>query len=144
MRRISRSGDWGMIWLFVCFVLLYWRQYRRTLELCLFALLLTTVLSEGLLKRIFRRPRPYVTHGPVHMSIPLPTSFSFPSGHMASSVACARILISINLWIGIPAFIYAGLMGVSRVYLKAHYVTDVVAGGVIGLLCAEFVRWYFR
>ena len=144
MRLISRSGDWGMIWLAACLVLLCWPQNRRTSELCMFALLFTTVLGEGILKRVFRRPRPFVTLGPVNLAIPLPTGFSFPSGHTASSVACAAILSTLNPWMAWLAFSYAGLMGLSRVYLKAHYVTDVIAGGIIGIVCAEAVRWFFR
>lgn len=144
MRKVSRSGDWGMIWLTACLLLLCWPQNRRTAELCMIALLFTTVLGEGILKRVFRRPRPYVTHGPVIMTIPVPTSFSFPSGHMASSIACARILALLSPWIAVLTYSYAMLMGVSRVYLKTHYVSDVVAGGVIGLICANAVLWMFR
>ena len=144
MRMISRSGDWGMIWLFTCLVMLCWPQNRRIIELCMIALLITTVLGEGVLKHIFRRPRPHVTLGPVKLTIPAPTSFSFPSGHTASSVACATILASLSPWVALTAFGYALLMGISRVYLKAHYVTDVIAGGIIGVICAAAVRWYFR
>ena len=144
MRFVSRSGDLGMIWLLACFILMCFPAYRRTVELCLITLLFTTLLGEGILKHIFRRPRPFITHGPVKMGIPAPTSFSFPSGHTASSVACARILAMVSPWVALCAFCYAGLMGFSRVYLKAHYVTDVIAGGIIGLICAEAVRWFFR
>ncbi|MCL2121023.1 MAG: phosphatase PAP2 family protein [Clostridiales bacterium] len=144
MRLISRSGDWGVVWLCTCLVMLIWPQNRRTIELCMIALLITTVLGEGILKRVFRRPRPYVTHGPITLSIPKPNSFSFPSGHTASSIACARILASLHPLAAWAAFGYAGLMGISRVYLKAHYVSDVLAGGLIGLACAEAVRWFFR
>ena len=143
MHFVSRSGDWGMIWLFACLILRFIPPYRRPAELCLIALLFTTVLGEGILKRIFRRPRPFVTHGPVKLNIPIPSGFSFPSGHTASSVACARILAMTNPWIACAAFFYAGMMGFSRVYLRTHYVTDVVAGGIIGLACAQAVRWYF-
>ena len=144
MSFVSRSGDWGMIWLLACLMLYAYQPYRRAVELCLITLLFTTVLGEGILKRVFRRQRPFVTHGPVKMNIPIPRGFSFPSGHTASSVACARILAMTNPWIACCAFFYAGMMGFSRVYLKTHYVTDVVAGGLIGLICAQAVRWYFR
>ena len=144
MRRVSRSGDWGMIWVVVCLVLLCWRQYRRTVELCMIALLFTTVLGEGILKRVFKRPRPYITHGPVKMSVPAPSSFSFPSGHTASSVACACVLALLSPWAAFCAYAYALLMGFSRVYLKTHYVSDVIAGALVGLVCANTVLWLFR
>ncbi|MDR0469097.1 MAG: phosphatase PAP2 family protein [Peptococcaceae bacterium] len=144
MRFISRSGNFGIIWLFACLCLMSVPENRRIVELCLITLLFTTVLGEGILKHIFRRPRPFITHGPVKMAVPAPTSFSFPSGHTASSVACARILSMINPVVAVIACAYAFLMGCSRVYLKTHYVTDVIAGGLIGLICAEAVKWFFK
>ena len=144
MRFVSRSGDLGVIWLLACFMLMGFTGYRRIVELCLITLLFTTLLGEGILKHIIRRPRPFVTHGPVQMAVPAPTSFSFPSGHTASSIACARILAMVNPWVACTVYLYACLMGFSRVYLKVHYVTDVIAGGFIGLICAEAVKWFFR
>jgi undecaprenyl-diphosphatase len=76
------------------------------------------------------------------MTIPAPASFSFPSGHTASSMACARILALLGPWAALPAYAYALLMGCSRVYLRVHYVSDVVAGGLVGLLCGEITRRY--
>ena len=141
---VSRSGDLGVIWFCVCIVLLFLPGNRRIIELCMITLLLTTIFSEGVLKKVIRRQRPHITHGLEALSIRMPTSFSFPSGHTASAVACARILAAIGLQAAIPAYGYALLMAVSRVYLKVHYVTDVIAGGVLGYACSEAVRWYFR
>ena len=143
MRFISRSGDWGVVWLLACLVLLIKPANRRTVELCLITLLFTTVLGEHVLKRLFRRQRPFVTHGPVKLSIRTPSGFSFPSGHTAASVACARTLSSVSPLVACLAYGYAFLMGVSRVYVKAHYLTDVIAGGLIGLACSQAVLWYF-
>jgi membrane-associated phospholipid phosphatase len=50
----------------------------------------------------------------------------------------------INPVVAVIACAYAFLMGCSRVYLKTHYVTDVIAGGLIGLICAEAVKWFFK
>ena len=143
MRIFSISGHWGFAWLLLCMAMLFRPQYRQVAWLCLAALLLTTVLVEGVIKRIIRRPRPYITHGPVDIAPPLPRSTSFPSGHTASSMACARILATIDPWVGFAVFVYAALIGFSRIYLRTHYVSDVLAGGVIGLLCAEAARWGF-
>ena len=125
-------------------MLRFWPQNRRVSELCMITLLFTTVLGEGVLKRVFRRPRPFITHGPANLAIPVPNGFSFPSGHTASSMACARILAPIHPLVAVTVYCYAGLMAVSRIYLKVHYVTDVVAGGVIGIVCAEVIRWCFK
>jgi len=93
MKRVSRSGNGGAFWLLISAVLLLFESTRQTGGQCIWALLVTTAIGEGLLKHIFRRPRPFVTHGPIHLVIPMPTGFSFPSGHMASSVAAALIFV---------------------------------------------------
>ena len=112
--------------------LLAWR--RRWIQLTAFSL--TIVTSEaciGPLKSLIDRPRP-----------PAPLvdtgSASFPSGHaIAAAVSAAGIVIAL-----IPPGrerlkweIYAGLitfvMAMSRVYLGVHWLSDVVAGSLIGL-----------
>lgn len=67
------------------------------------------------------------------------TTYSFPSGHAASSSALAICIVAI-LWRTkwrIPALIIApiivGLIGFSRMYLGVHYLTDVVAGWMLSI-----------
>jgi undecaprenyl-diphosphatase len=140
MWLVSRSGDLGMIWLCISALLLFWPATRIVGGICVATLLATTCLGEFLLKQIFRRPRPYVTYGPVKLTIPMPSGFSFPSGHTASAMAAARVLATLGPWMAAAAYFYAVLMGLSRIYLKAHYVTDVVAGGAMGFICGGIIR----
>ena len=67
------------------------------------------------------------------------TTFSFPSGHAAGSSALA-VCIIVLLWRTkwrIPALViaplYIALIGFSRMYLGVHYLTDVVAGWIVGI-----------
>ncbi|RYF27698.1 MAG: phosphatase PAP2 family protein, partial [Chloroflexi bacterium] len=67
------------------------------------------------------------------------TSFSFPSGHSAGSSALAVCIIAL-LWRTkwrVPALIiaplYIVLIGFSRMYLGVHYLTDVIAGWIVGI-----------
>ncbi|HCP14265.1 MAG TPA: phosphatase PAP2 family protein [Peptococcaceae bacterium] len=143
MKRVSRSGNGGAFWLLISAVLLLFESTRQTGGQCIWALLVTTAIGEGLLKHIFRRPRPFVTHGPIHLVIPMPTGFSFPSGHMASSVAAALILSQMGPVPALLATFYATLMGISRIYLKAHYLTDVVVGAVVGFFCGKLSMWLY-
>jgi undecaprenyl-diphosphatase len=67
------------------------------------------------------------------------TTYSFPSGHAAGSSALAVCIVAL-LWrtkCRIPALIiaplYIVLIGFSRMYLGVHYLTDIVAGWIVGI-----------
>lgn len=64
------------------------------------------------------------------------TSFSFPSGHTSSAFAACAAILFINRKIGIPAMVFAALMGFSRIYVEVHYCTDVLGGALVGIIYA--------
>lgn len=64
------------------------------------------------------------------------TSFSFPSGHTSSAFAACAAILFLNRKIGIPAMVFAALMGFSRIYVEVHYCTDVIGGAIVGIVYA--------
>jgi membrane-associated phospholipid phosphatase len=58
---------------------------------------------------------------------------SFPSGHTTFAFTQAVIYSHHNPKIKIPMFIYATVVGFSRIYLAKHYPTDVLGGAAIGI-----------
>ena len=72
-------------------------------------------------------------------------SLSFPSGHTSSAFtfALAITMVLKNKWVGIGSFVFAFLMGISRIYVGVHYPTDVIAGAFVGLLYAVIGYFIF-
>jgi membrane-associated phospholipid phosphatase len=68
---------------------------------------------------------------------------SFPSGHAQTAFTLATALTILFPRWGIPLFIIAGAVAISRVILTAHYLSDVIAGAGIGILLTMAIKYFF-
>jgi undecaprenyl-diphosphatase len=82
------------------------------------------------LKRRLRRPRPALYEGRLLAF----DQFSFPSGHAMNAFALGAILTLAWPQVAVPVLLVAGSIGASRVVLGFHFLSDVLAGAVLGLL----------
>jgi undecaprenyl-diphosphatase len=89
-----------------------------------------------ILKQKIKRHRPCEVLSGVHQRISPSDRFSFPSGHTAAAFVIATLIAHFFPILTVPVSIWAMLVGVSRIYLGVHYPTDIIAGLVIGILCA--------
>lgn len=146
MRFISKLGNDGMIWIVIGVLFLLMglkkRDWVRNGLLLLFSLLADLLLCNMLLKPLFDRTRPYYVLGYEPLIAPVGDP-SFPSGHTAVSFAAATAIYAINKKWGIAAYIFAAVMGFSRLYLGVHFPLDVLGGAVVGVVAAKLVLVVF-
>ena len=129
-------GNLGFIWILTGLILVLTPAHRRNGLILLLALLAGAVLGEGILKPLVMRPRPFTRLPELALKIPPPSTWSFPSGHTTSSVAAAVVLGTLYPRWKWPVALVAGMIALSRLYLTVHYPSDILAGGLLGFLCA--------
>ena len=77
--------------------------------------------------------------------VPLNRKFSFPSGHTSAGFAYFFFIALIASKRRV-SFLFLGLamlIGISRVFLAQHFVTDVIAGSILGVLIASVVHYFW-
>jgi undecaprenyl-diphosphatase len=137
---LSYIGSFGAVWLVIAAVVAFYLRRPTALPLTFLAVLLGDGLSSGL-KFTFDRVRPSDRYHEPDTLLPVAHTPSFPSGHAATSFACAATLaryVSRRATVGL--FSLAVLISWSRVYVGAHYPLDVLAGAVLGLVIATALR----
>ncbi len=127
---LSWIGTLGAVWLAIAVVLaLLWRRPSIVAAVLAADAVADLLATAG--KALVHRHRPFETQlGPAS------STHSFPSGHTATSFACATVLSVFAPRLRVPLFLLATLIGLSRIYNGMHYPTDVLAGAVLGLLTA--------
>jgi undecaprenyl-diphosphatase len=118
-------------WLFLL-VIFYFVEKNKWYVIKILTISLSTLLLMLSMKFFFNRPRPLI---PLLKEVP---GLSFPSGHAFMSFVFYGVLIYIvylevkNKWLKGFIFILLSLLifsiGLSRVYLRVHYASDVIAG----------------
>ena len=118
------------------------RTAIRTLESILY-----TDAIVGLIKSVLNRNRPYVGREPDPFATtpglfsPAHTKLSMPSGHVGRVFSIATVLAhQAGRWyVSVPLYAGAASVSVERVRGGHHWVSDVVAGGIIGFLVGRSV-----
>lgn len=146
-KAITLLGEKGLLFMLIGFVLLFFARTRKIGVCMLGAIAIGAIITNVTLKPLVARPRPYTDPEFIgfweFVGKPTESDLSFPSGHTTAITAfMTAMFIMCNKkwsWVG---FIGVILMGLSRIYLVAHYTTDVIAGLLVGGIagvCAFFI-----
>jgi len=95
------------------------------------------VALYSLLKRLFVRERPFITHTSIDLAAAPLDRYSFPSGHTLHAVSFAWQATAHFPELGWVLLPFAALVAGSRVVLGLHYPSDVLAGAAVGAALAE-------
>ena len=148
MRNVSRFGDWpehfalGLILAAVA----WWRGNKKWTRIFLSMLIALSIagLAGRAIKVTTGRARPSVKSEQAWNGPRLSSKYhAFPSGHVVASTAFFGVLTFASWRIGLPCLLIPILIGVSRIYGGAHYLSDVVCAAVLGMLCAILVARFF-
>jgi membrane-associated phospholipid phosphatase len=147
MRAVSQAGDWPEhIGLGVVLLgLAYWRGSKKWVRV--FAAMILACALAGAAARVVKistgRARPNVQTEEAWSGPNLSSKHNaFPSGHTAASMAFFATLAFVSWRIGLGLLAIPLLIAFSRMYVAAHYLSDVVAAGLIGVVAAFcVVRW---
>jgi undecaprenyl-diphosphatase len=138
--RLSSAADHGLVWVAIG-ALRAAAAGEPAIALRLGASMsVESMLTNGPVKLCFRRVRPEDTAPdvPLPYGMHRPVTSSFPSGHAASAFTAATLLA------GGPAtpvwYTLAALVASSRVYVRMHHASDVIAGAALGVAMGTLAR----
>ena len=136
---ITYAGTQGLVWIALAAVLaVAWRR-PSVLLMVVVASVVADLTSFGL-RAAIPRDRPPLRYPDPEPLVRVPGTNSFPSGHAATSFACAAVLVWLWPRFAAPLFAFAALIAFSRVYVGVHYPLDVLGGALLGLAVGAVVR----
>jgi undecaprenyl-diphosphatase len=134
---LAHSGDswfwWAGLALLWWLGNAFWRPWALTVLLSIIGLAVIVLA----IKFTIRRRRPEGEWGGMYRST---DPHSFPSGHAARAILIGMLAIGLGpVWLAIFLCIWAPLVALARVAMGLHYLSDVVAGALLGAIAAGIV-----
>jgi undecaprenyl-diphosphatase len=137
---LAHSGDswfWGLGLILLYFFTSnpFWNQWAVT-QFFWISILAVVVMTA---KTLIRRRRPEGEWGAIYRNT---DPHSFPSGHAARAFLIAVIAAGLGpAWLAVVLWIWAPLVALARAAMGVHYLSDVVAGAVVGIAVGLLALW---
>lgn len=133
---LAHSGD---SWFWVIGLAITWLMgddHTKTWAWRLILMIIVLAVLVLAIKYRVRRRRPEGEWGAVYR---ISDPHSFPSGHAARAALLAVLTMAWNPdWLGITVLIWAPFVMLARVAMGLHYLSDVIAGAILGIVTAVF------
>ena len=140
MSWISSAGGAGTVWLLLGMVAFISPRHRAAAWRVFLTIALAYAVVDAVIKPLAARERPSIrAYAPPRDLPPLPRSFSFPSGHAASTFGAAVAVSRMWPQTRLVWWSLAIVIGYSRMYLGHHYPLDVLGGALFGIALALWV-----
>jgi undecaprenyl-diphosphatase len=136
MRALTHLGDgssWTLFALLIASMERSWTGMGMSLG---YAALAGSLVAKGI-KHQIRRLRPHRHLLDLVPLVKIPDPWSFPSGHTSAAFGVFGLLLMWGSPFAYLALSVSSLIGLSRIYLRAHFPTDVIVGAVLGF----FTGW---
>ncbi|MDH6603415.1 undecaprenyl-diphosphatase [Bacilli bacterium PM5-9] len=134
---LTYLGELMIIWLIITLILLYKNKQLNLLKVFIPTYLISFIINDVIIKNIIQRPRPFMVHDFIKPLVEMPSSYSMPSGHSASSFVAATLLAYYFPKYKVLFYILACLIAFSRVYVGVHFFSDVVLGALVGFIIGK-------
>lgn len=137
----TELGD--VTFLLFVFMFIYWNISKKTGLKTAFAIALSFGINTGI-KESVKNLRPFYQEGITKGLSKEVTGFSFPSGHSQNSATLWTVLIYEfkNNWVRVIGVVMMIMIPLSRLYLRVHWLQDILAGVVIGIVFALVYEKY--
>lgn len=126
--------------LLIVFIAVFYFVIDKKLARRIFFITASSLGVNGIVKNFAKVPRPFASGEVTCVRPDTATGYSFPSGHTQCAATWTNAF-AVHLkkwWMTVIAVVLTLAVGFSRMYLGAHYPSDVIVGTVIGLLFAVF------
>lgn len=137
---LSSAADHSLLWLVAGAVRSAREADTTALRSLTAAMAIESFTTNVVVKSLFRRVRPpRPIEGPLPYGMHTPITSSFPSGH-ATAAFCAAALLGDRRRSAPAWYALAGAVAASRVYVRMHHASDVVAGAAFGWILGSALR----